>query len=149
MTAKEQAELLKTMLVILKGQVEKEMLHNVSSTLKQILDDAIKLSSDLYDEVSGKLSSREKEILLDIVDGYSNAKIAEHLCISDKTVKFHLTNIYKKMNVRNRASAIAQYYKEELVRVRREKMRVEGYKVRPLINPSTQVLPVGKDQNAE
>ena len=43
------------------------------------------------------LTSREKEILKLIAKGQSNKKIAEHLFLSELTVKTHLKNVFKKM----------------------------------------------------
>jgi len=52
------------------------------------------------------LTWREKEILSNLAKGHSNQKIADELCISPHTVKTHLVNIYKKINVRNRRQAV-------------------------------------------
>lgn len=51
-------------------------------------------------------SAREKEVLVLISKGCSNKAIAERLFISEKTVKTHLYNIYKKLDVSNRAEAV-------------------------------------------
>lgn len=53
----------------------------------------------------GKLTPREKEILILVALGYSNKTIAADLSISPHTVKTHLNNIYKKTNVSNRFQA--------------------------------------------
>jgi ATP/maltotriose-dependent transcriptional regulator MalT len=41
-----------------------------------------------------------------IEQGMSNKQIAQHLVISDKTVENHTTNIYQKLDVRNRTQAV-------------------------------------------
>lgn len=53
------------------------------------------------------LSVREKEVLNLISRGYSNKDIADTLFISEKTVKTHLYNIYKKLGVKRRTEAIS------------------------------------------
>jgi LuxR family transcriptional regulator, positive regulator of biofilm formation len=58
------------------------------------------------------LTTREKEILIAIAAGGANQEIAEELRISLHTVKTHLYNIYKKIDVRNRLEAtlwVARY----------------------------------------
>jgi DNA-binding NarL/FixJ family response regulator len=51
------------------------------------------------------LSGRETEILCGVSRGLSNRAIAKELWLSDQTVKFHLHNIYRKLNVANRTEA--------------------------------------------
>ena len=65
------------------------------------------LASILFTKItkhnSGKpLSSRENEVLLLVGEGCSNKEIADRLFISVNTVKNHINNIMKKMNVKNR-----------------------------------------------
>lgn len=52
------------------------------------------------------LSNREAEVAELVTKGLSNKEVANQLFVTEKTVKFHLTNIYKKMNVKSRAQLI-------------------------------------------
>ena len=52
-----------------------------------------------------ELTRREREILQLVAEGYSNATLAKMLWITEQTVKFHLSNIYRKLNVSNRTGA--------------------------------------------
>jgi len=53
-------------------------------------------------------SEREADVLLYLCHGYPNSEIAEHLGISQNTVKTHLKNIYGKLGVTNRTQAAAE-----------------------------------------
>ena len=57
------------------------------------------------------LTSREQEILEVLSQGHSNRKIASNFEISTNTVKFHLKNLYEKVQVDNRTQAVAFYNK--------------------------------------
>jgi DNA-binding NarL/FixJ family response regulator len=52
------------------------------------------------------LTERERTILTAVVSGLTTAAISKQLWVSEHTVKFHLTNIYRKLGVENRARAI-------------------------------------------
>jgi DNA-binding NarL/FixJ family response regulator len=51
------------------------------------------------------LTPREREILSLVAEGYSNAQLARMLWVTEQTVKFHLSNIYRKLAVTNRTEA--------------------------------------------
>ncbi|MGV8025862.1 MAG: helix-turn-helix transcriptional regulator [Anaerolineaceae bacterium] len=51
-------------------------------------------------------SEREKEVLDLLIQGKSNKQIALHLGVSNRTIEYHLSNIYSKLGVRSRAEAI-------------------------------------------
>jgi len=61
------------------------------------------------------LSERELEILEGVARGLSNRAIAKELWVSDQTVKFHLHNIYRKLDVTNRTEAAKYAYQHRLV----------------------------------
>lgn len=52
------------------------------------------------------LSAREKEVIARIRTGESNRQIAEHLFISERTVKAHLSSIFKKLNLSDRLQLV-------------------------------------------
>lgn len=54
----------------------------------------------------GGLSDREREVLVLIADGKSNAEIAATLFVSVNTIKTHVANIYAKLGVRRRTEAV-------------------------------------------
>jgi two-component system nitrate/nitrite response regulator NarP len=58
------------------------------------------------------LTSRETELLGMLANGWSNTQIASRTGISENTVKYHLKNLYEKLEVRNRAMAVVLYAKE-------------------------------------
>lgn len=58
------------------------------------------------------LSQRESQVLRELTSGQSNLQIADRFCISECTVKSHLYNIYRKLDVKNRVQAMewAKYH---------------------------------------
>jgi DNA-binding NarL/FixJ family response regulator len=56
-------------------------------------------------ERPGGLTRRELEILKLVAEGHSNAALAGMLWVTEQTVKFHLSNIYRKLDVTNRTEA--------------------------------------------
>jgi DNA-binding NarL/FixJ family response regulator len=51
------------------------------------------------------LTARELEILRAVAEGHTNARIGRQLWVTEQTVKFHLSNIYRKLGVSNRTEA--------------------------------------------
>ena len=51
------------------------------------------------------LTPREVEVLTHLAQGKTNREIARELVLSDRTVQRHISNIYTKIHVRNRAEA--------------------------------------------
>ena len=52
------------------------------------------------------LSKRESEVVIFVVQGLTNKQVADQLCVAEKTVKFHLTNVYKRMKISRRSQII-------------------------------------------
>jgi DNA-binding NarL/FixJ family response regulator len=61
------------------------------------------------------LTERELDVLVRLVQGWSNKQIAAALNISPRTVKFHLDNLYSKLGVGTRAGAVAYAMQHKLV----------------------------------
>src|SRR5207237_10161200 len=61
------------------------------------------------------LTDRELAILSALARGLSNGQIGKELWIAEQTVKFHLTNIYRKLGVANRTEAARFAYQEGIV----------------------------------
>lgn len=65
--------------------------------------------SKINDTPLSRLTTRERELLSVLADGWTNIQIAARTGISENTVKYHLKNLYEKLDVRNRAMAVALY----------------------------------------
>ena len=52
------------------------------------------------------LSKRESEVVILVVQGLTNRQVADQLCVAEKTVKFHLTNVYKRLKISRRSQII-------------------------------------------
>ncbi|NQU59703.1 MAG: response regulator transcription factor [Rhodospirillales bacterium] len=70
----------------------------------------IDMSKQVADPFAG-LTIREQELLVALTDGRTNAVIASDFEISVNTVKFHLKNLYEKLDVKNRSQAVVLYLK--------------------------------------
>jgi len=98
--------------IVLKGEsyIQSSLLpildYRISENKKEGLKDNDKLEL---------LTKREKEILIQIAEGMLNKEIAVHLNISERTVKNHISNIFKKINVADRTQAAVFAIKNHIV----------------------------------
>jgi DNA-binding CsgD family transcriptional regulator len=81
--------------VSIKGDFKSEYIR---ALIKAVLND-----KDTFER--NVLSAREKEILLLVGEGLQNKEIARKLFLSEKTVKNHISNIFKKINIHDRTKA--------------------------------------------
>jgi DNA-binding NarL/FixJ family response regulator len=70
-------------------------------------------NEDAREEVG--LSKRELSILEQLESGASNQEIGKRLFLAEQTVKFHLTNIYRKLGVSTRTEAVHNAYERGLI----------------------------------
>jgi DNA-binding NarL/FixJ family response regulator len=68
-----------------------------------------------------ELTARERQILTAVARGLSNKAISEELWVTEQTVKFHLTNVYRKLGVPSRTAAVRYAHEHGLVSVERER----------------------------
>lgn len=81
----------------------------MSSQIARMVVDSFKINS--HDE----LTHRETEVLTQLCKGKSYKMIADALFISEETVRRHIKNIYKKLEVSSKSEAVAKALKERLV----------------------------------
>jgi DNA-binding NarL/FixJ family response regulator len=88
--------------------------QTVDGTVFQTVGGSVAPTADASAKDLG-LSEREVEILKALTGGLSNKQIAKQLWLAEQTVKFHLTNIYRKLEVGSRTEAIRAAYEHGIV----------------------------------
>jgi DNA-binding NarL/FixJ family response regulator len=92
---------------------------DLPSALRQTVERTVFHATPVASVPAGGLQSgltpRELEILDAMAHGLSNKAISHALCVTEQTVKFHLTNIYRKLEVPNRTSALRYAHEHGLV----------------------------------
>lgn len=98
-------ELLQTIRAVARGQV----LFGPSIATRMMRffkEQEVRFKASLPEEAFPELTPRELEVLELIAQGDKNREIAEKLVITEKTVRNHITNIFSKLQVADRAEAI-------------------------------------------
>jgi DNA-binding CsgD family transcriptional regulator len=97
---------------ILKIEQLKQLLHTYNNSLKyEKIENTSKINDNKNEIKNPKelLSISEQVVLYKILEGKTNKEIAEELFIELSTVKTHINNIYKTLNINNRKSAILMF----------------------------------------
>ena len=96
---------------LLKGN----LFDDITKAIQEVVDGGAPMSMAIARKVADSfrtqptaepLTRRENEVLTRLWQGQSYKAIAEELFVSRETVKFHIKNIYRKLNVSNRVEAI-------------------------------------------
>ena len=104
--------------VLLKDKVEMDLV----GTIRLIVDGNRIIPSKLLEQIErdnalAALSDRQLEILSSVARGQSNADIAKQFGLSEITIKKHLSSIFERLGVANRAEAVALALRKQLLKV--------------------------------
>lgn len=75
---------------------------------------SLRCEQDIVSDLSYSFTSREKDIIKLLVEGYSNMELAKKIFLTEGTIKNYLTSIYSKINTSDRGKAILILQKLEL-----------------------------------
>lgn len=106
----ESAELKKAINVIMSGEsyIQPKLIPALNNRL---------VARDIDKDKIDSLTSRELEVLIQVANGMFNKEIATSLNISERTVKNHISNIFKKIGVFDRTQAAVFAIKNDLVKL--------------------------------
>lgn len=103
------AELRKAIISVYKGE------NYIQPSLTPLLNERIRIMNEKNSQYVEILTRRELEVLHLLAEGLFNKEIAYKLCISEKTVKNHVSNIFKKIGVSDRTQAAVYAIKHNIV----------------------------------
>jgi DNA-binding NarL/FixJ family response regulator len=96
---------------------------DLPAAVRQIVDESVihrPLASQEGSARSARpagLSKKELGVLVELCHGHTNKQIATRLWLSEQTVKFHLRNIYRKLEIKNRTEALSYAYEHDLAAI--------------------------------
>lgn len=106
----ESAELKKAIHAVMNGE------SYIQPSLVPALNNRLVLRDVDKDKIES-LTKRELEVLIQVANGMFNKEIATHLNISERTVKNHISNIFKKIEVSDRTQAAVFAIKNDLIKL--------------------------------
>lgn len=106
----ESSELKKAIDIICKGE------NYIQPSLIPALNNQL-ANRDIDKDKIDLLTSREYEVLIQVANGMSNKEIATNLNISERTVKNHISNIFKKIDVSDRTQAAVFAIKNNIIKL--------------------------------
>lgn len=102
-----------------KGSSREAVAQAISDVVegRSVLDPNV--TEGVFGRIGGRdpraLTDRELEVLQQLTHGKSTREIAEHIHVSEETVKTYLKQIFRKLNVRDRTEAVAEAFRKGLV----------------------------------
>lgn len=106
----ESAELKRAIVTVSEGE------SYIQSSLIPALNSRL-IARDIDKEKIDSLTKRELEVLIQVANGIFNKEIANALNISERTVKNHLSNIFKKIDVSDRTQAAVFAIKNDIIKL--------------------------------
>lgn len=106
----ESAELKRAIVTVSEGE------SYIQSSLIPALNSRL-IARDIDKEKIDSLTKRELEVLIQVANGMFNKEIANALNISERTVKNHLSNIFKKIDVSDRTQAAVFAIKNDIIKL--------------------------------
>lgn len=94
--------------------------HMTATLVKELRRERASVASAPEEDATTQLTCREREIIGLIGEGLKNKQIAGRLCISEATVRHHLTSILRKLEVSDRLELLVFAYRHNLVTMERE-----------------------------
>jgi DNA-binding NarL/FixJ family response regulator len=104
---------------VVSPRITRRLLEEYAATLPDLAADADGSGTGAGaagDPALASLTEREREVLLAVADGLSNAEIAERLYVSEATVKSHVGRLLAKLGLRDRVQAVVFAFQSGLVR---------------------------------
>jgi DNA-binding NarL/FixJ family response regulator len=104
---------------VVSPRITRRLLEEYAHTLPDLAAGAVGAGGGDVTEENAALASlteREREVLLAVADGLSNAEIAERLYVSEATVKSHVGRLLAKLGLRDRVQAVVFAFQSGLVR---------------------------------
>ncbi len=101
---------------VVSPRVTRRLLEEYSDKLPDLSGNGGAQSAGDAHPALAQLTDREREVLLAVADGLSNAEIAERLYVSEATVKSHVGRLLAKLGLRDRVQAVVFAFQSGLVR---------------------------------
>ena len=98
---------------VVSPRITRRLLEEYAETLPDLSEGAA--GGAVEDVALASLTEREREVLLAVADGLSNAEIAERLYVSEATVKSHVGRLLAKLGLRDRVQAVVFAFQSGLV----------------------------------